>query len=73
MIEPLDEGMLAALERDADESDGRHLRAARKFFERRDLAEGLYRLFENFEIFEARLVHEKDEWEQWQLKFYVCI
>ena len=71
MLASLDELKLASLERDGDDDDGYHLRAARRFFAERDLAEGMLRLLDTFEVFEPRLAREKEVYEKWCVKFRV--
>ncbi|KAL9067421.1 MAG: hypothetical protein Q9161_006930 [Pseudevernia consocians] len=74
MLELLNSERLDALLRDADDAGCAKISAARYFFEKQDLAQGLEALLQAFKIFNPYLFFEEKDglrvWKAWHIDFY---
>ena len=71
MLEPLDSERLHTLLCDADNSDCLDIRAAKRFFAKGDVIEGLYDLLRAFRVWKPHLYHDHKHREKWHIQFAV--
>lgn len=76
MLEPLDTESLAALLCDDDSDDDSHIGSAKSYLAKGDMAEGVFKLFEAFPLFQAQLYYDEGTYDdgitrKWHIGFKV--
>lgn len=71
-IEPLDPEKLRALTGDDDNVDCHNIRAAKSFFAKDDLAEGMKSLLRAFDLWSPQLYYDQKTSTSWHIGFQVC-